>query len=131
MSERMPAEETPLERVERDIAWLKRLPDIVVGVLDPVPPIRLGPWERLDEYTKRQVLNLLDWRGVGPEDNQRIMEREVDCSRFPTDPFYPFTHGKNRPAVQAAPPPISPGGQRRGPRRRSRAAPALRAVRWA
>jgi hypothetical protein len=83
----LPREETPLERIEADIAWLKRLPDIVVPVVRPRGKAHLGPWERLHEHSKYLLLSDLDWSGVDAADWQRIMAREVqpydifDCYR--------------------------------------------------
>lgn len=83
----IPTSETPLERVERDIAWLKGLPDILISVVHPMKIAHLGPWESLDEHTKDGILSRLDWSGVSAEDWQRIVSREVkpydifDCYR--------------------------------------------------
>jgi hypothetical protein len=41
----LPREETPLERIERGIARLKGLPDIVVTTVRPQGKLRLGPWQ--------------------------------------------------------------------------------------
>ncbi len=73
----IPKSETPLIRVERDIAWLKSLPTIMVSVVRPRGILRLGPWSALDEPAKHSVLERLDWSGVAMADYQRIMEREV------------------------------------------------------
>ncbi len=83
----LPRQETPLERIEADIAWLKSLPDIVVTTARPRGKLRLGPWEGLHEHSKNLLLSDLDWSGVDAADYQRIMAREVkpydifDCYR--------------------------------------------------
>jgi hypothetical protein len=73
----LPREETPLERIEADIAWLKGLPDIVVSTVRPQGQLRLGPWAALQESMKDNLLHDLDWSGVDADDYQRIMAREV------------------------------------------------------
>ena len=73
----LPREETPLERIEADIAWLKGLPDIVVSTARPRGKAHLGPWEKLHEHSKQLLLGDLDWSGVDAADWQRIVAREV------------------------------------------------------
>jgi hypothetical protein len=73
----LPVEETPLERVERELAGLKALPDIVVMAARPPGPVHLGPWAELGEHTKHLLLFDLDWGGVDLADRQNIEEREV------------------------------------------------------
>jgi hypothetical protein len=92
----LPAEETPLERVERDLDWLKRLADIVISTARPRGQAHLGPWEGLDEPTKELLLGGLDWSGVEPADRLRIMEREVDHEAIHADIFYPFRRKATR-----------------------------------
>jgi hypothetical protein len=94
------AAETPLERIERDIAWLKSLPDIVISVLSRERgPGRsyLGPWESLDNDGKECVLHTLDWSGVDPADRQRIWDREVLMEGTQEEIFRPFVKGSRRP----------------------------------
>ena len=92
----LPVAETPLVRVERDLDWLKRLPDIVISTARPRGLAHLGPWENLDEHTKDLLLGYLDWSGVDPADRQRIMEREVDYEVIHADIFYPFRRKATR-----------------------------------
>jgi hypothetical protein len=86
---RMPVGETPLERVERDIAWLKGLPNIMISTARPRGIAHLGPWESLPEHTKDLLLGRLDWSGVDAVDWQRITQREVK----PYDIFDVFRQG--------------------------------------
>ena len=86
----MLAQETPLARVERELAGLKALPDIVVPVARPRGLKHLGPWADLDEHTKDLLLSGLDWSGIDGADRQRIMEREVDQAVLHADIFAPF-----------------------------------------
>jgi hypothetical protein len=88
----LPVGETPLERVERDIAWLKGLPDIMVSTVRPRGIAHLGPWEGIDEPTKDLLLGRLDWSGVDAADWQRIREREVK----PYDIFDVFRRDSGR-----------------------------------
>ncbi len=86
----IPKEETPLERIERDIDWLKSLRDITYSVVRPVGILHLGPWESLDEQTKDELLGRLDWSGVSDADWRRIRAREVkDYELFqPKSPYW-------------------------------------------
>src|SRR5579885_181866 len=83
---RMPVDETPLERIEADIAWLKGLPDIIITTARPRGIARLGPWVSRPECMKDNLLHDLDWSGVDAADYQRITAREVK----PYDIFEPF-----------------------------------------
>jgi len=92
-----------LERVERDLDWLKRLADIVIATARPRGQAHLGPWEGLDECTKELLLGDLDWSGVEPAETRtsepgpgRIMEREVDYEVIHADIFYPFRRKATR-----------------------------------
>lgn len=85
----LPAGEMPLERVERDIDWIKRLPSIVIPTESGSGHLRLGAWESLPEYIKEIVLDSLDWRGVDSADRRRIVEREIDWDALRADPYYP------------------------------------------
>lgn len=73
----IPKSETPLERIERDIAWLKSLPDIMLSVVRPRGIAHLGPWSDLDDREKDMLLHKLDWKGVDAADYRRITQREV------------------------------------------------------
>jgi hypothetical protein len=68
---------TPLERVERELAELKALPDIVRPCFYPTGLLHLGPWSGLDEQSKDELLQRLDWHGVDADDFRRISEREI------------------------------------------------------
>ncbi len=87
----IPKTETPLERVERDIARLKGLPDIMVYDMRRPGMASLGPWESVHEHSKHLLLGDLDWSGVSADDRRRIEEREVkpydifDCFRRDKD----------------------------------------------
>jgi hypothetical protein len=80
-------EETPLERIEADIARLQALPDIVMECARPRGLDHLGPWAGLHEHMKYLLLSYLDWSGVPAGEWQRITAREVkpydfwDCFR--------------------------------------------------
>jgi hypothetical protein len=80
----------PLERVERELAELKTLPDIMRRASRPAGMVHLGPWAALDEHTKHLLLGCLDWSSVDPAERQRIMEREVDYEVIHADIFYPY-----------------------------------------
>ncbi len=75
--EQRAAAEPPLERVERGLAELKSLPDIVLPCIRPVGMLHLGPWSGLDEQTKDELLQGLDWSGVDAADFGRISAREI------------------------------------------------------
>jgi hypothetical protein len=80
----------PLECIERELAELKALPDIVRRAAKPAGEVHMGPWAALHKHTKDLLLGYLDWSGVDPADRQRIMEREVDYEVIHADLFYPF-----------------------------------------
>jgi hypothetical protein len=86
----IPVVETPLERIERELAGLKALPDIVRPCVRPTGLLHLGPWASLDEQTKDELLQGLDWSGVDAADFSRMREREVkDYVLFePHSPFW-------------------------------------------
>lgn len=85
----IPADETPLERVERELTEMKALPDIGRPCARPVGLLHLGPWSGLDEQSKDELLQSLDWRGIDAADFGRIQAREVkDYVLFqPRSPF--------------------------------------------
>lgn len=93
----MSAEESPLDRVEQEIARLKAAPEHVVHGTREEPPgiwrevtVRLGLWAELEECDRLQLLNTLDWRGIDPAERYRIEAREIDHSKLPDDIFWPF-----------------------------------------
>jgi hypothetical protein len=59
----MTADETPLQRLERELASRKALHDIVVPVVRPRGLAHLEPWAALDERSK-ELLLLGVWIGM-------------------------------------------------------------------
>jgi hypothetical protein len=68
--------------VERAIAELKALPDVVLAVLPPEDLRHLGPREGLDEHTKELLLANLDGSGVDPADQEvgTVFGYLMDCA---------------------------------------------------
>jgi hypothetical protein len=82
-------EETPLERVERQIGHIKVLPDSYDFRIEELGPWNTEvseEWKRLPESEKlSRLVRQVDWREISVEDRHRLLEREVDFNRVPAD----------------------------------------------
>ena len=80
-------EETPLERVERQIGHIKIIPDPYDFSIEELGPWDTGvseEWIRLAEIDKlSSLVQQVDWRDISPENKRRLLEREVDFERVP------------------------------------------------
>ena len=78
-------EETPQERVERQIGHIKVLPDpydFRIEELGPWDTEVSEEWKRLPEVDKLSRLDRqVDWRDINSEDKSRLLEREVDFAQ--------------------------------------------------
>jgi hypothetical protein len=116
--------EQPMRRIEQDIRELKAQPGFAVeqtadildqGVIrgrDYVEHVE--GWEELLDQDKFTALTRLDWRGIGPEDRQRLMEREVDAPGIPPAMMQSFLRSDEARSLSASPPLLSPGDIARG-----------------
>jgi hypothetical protein len=80
-------EETPLERMERQIGHIKLIPDPSDFSIEELGPWDIGvseEWTRLLEAEKLDRLaSQVDWRDISPELKRRLLEREVNFERVP------------------------------------------------
>ncbi len=78
-------EETPQERVERQIGHIKLIPDPHDFSIEELGPWDSGvseEWTRLLEAEKLDRLaSQVDWRDISPENKRRLLEREVNFER--------------------------------------------------
>jgi hypothetical protein len=82
-------EETPLQRVERQIGHIKFLPDSYdyrIEELGPWDTVVSDEWKRLPEAEKLcRLVKQVDWRRISTEDKRRLLEREVDVAQLPPE----------------------------------------------
>jgi hypothetical protein len=82
-------EETPLQRVARQIGHIKVLPDSYdfrIEELGPWDTAVSDDWKRLPEPEKLfRLIEQVDWRDISTEDKRRLLEREVDVTKLPAE----------------------------------------------
>jgi hypothetical protein len=82
-------EETPMERVERQITHIKVLPDpfdFRIEELGPWDTEVSDDWRRLPEAEKlSRLAEQVDWRDIDAADKRRLLEREVDFAQVPEE----------------------------------------------
>lgn len=106
-------EETPMERVERQIGHIKLAPDPYDFSIEELGPWDTGvseDWQRLPEAEKlSRLVSQVDWRNISPEDKHRLLGREVDLTRLDAQAeliadFHARIEGLKRDGVPSYPP---------------------------
>ena len=80
-------EETPLQRVARQIGHIKVLPDpydFSIEELGPWDTAVSEEWKRLPEEEKlSRLAQQVDWRDISADEKSSLLEREVDFTQVP------------------------------------------------